>query len=151
MSRQKALFITMPDLVRAAGKALSRSQISCSIDDICTAGKGGKPSTLAEFVCKEFADAAQDQDETVRVAQAFDAIIAAAKHITNTVERHTLEIHSLRDATASCSCGGWSLTSKGTKTKVEIQEEHQRHVQSCVQWTPVEPAADIAQHLAIAV
>jgi hypothetical protein len=140
----------MPDLVRAAGKALSRPQISCSIDDICTGGKPGTPSPLAEFVCAEFAGAAQDQDETVRVAQAFEAIIAAAKHITSTVERHTLEIHGHHDAIARCSCGGWSLTSTGARTMAAVEEEHQRHVQSCVQWTPVEPAADIAQHLAVA-
>ncbi len=128
MPRHKPRFITMPDLVRAADKALTRPQICYSMDELCTAGKIGKPSPLAEFVCKEFAGAAQEQDEVVRVAQAFNAILAAAQHITHTVERHTLEIHSLHDAIASCSCGGWSLTCTGAKTKAEIEEEHQRHV-----------------------
>lgn len=40
---------------------------------------------------------------------------------------HKLVIKSLHDAQAECSCGKWSLSCTGARTKKEIEKEFRTH------------------------
>jgi hypothetical protein len=40
---------------------------------------------------------------------------------------HALEIISLHDAQAGCSCGGWHYSVTGEKTREEIFREWEKH------------------------
>jgi hypothetical protein len=40
---------------------------------------------------------------------------------------HELQIHSLHDARATCTCGRWSLLRTGAMTRDEIEAEYARH------------------------
>ena len=40
---------------------------------------------------------------------------------------HTLKIISLHDAQAACTCGGWSLSATGKRTREGITEEWRKH------------------------
>ena len=42
--------------------------------------------------------------------------------------KHNLVVKSLHDASAFCSCGGWSLARTGAATRAEIEREHGFHV-----------------------
>ena len=56
-----------------------------------------------------------------------------AKHKPTTTSRlsdptaHKLTIHSLNDAQASCSCGGWSFARTGRATRAQIRSEWFMH------------------------
>jgi hypothetical protein len=42
---------------------------------------------------------------------------------------HKLRIHTQSDTAASCSCGGWSYSYTGKRTKAEIEAEHRLHAE----------------------
>lgn len=41
---------------------------------------------------------------------------------------HQLQINSLSDANALCTCGGWSLVHTGAATRKYVEEEFNRHI-----------------------
>lgn len=43
---------------------------------------------------------------------------------------HSLRIHSLADAQASCQCGEWRYVFTGERTKAQIKREYQKHIRS---------------------
>lgn len=43
--------------------------------------------------------------------------------------QHTLKINSLHDGMAECSCGGWHYIGIGEKSREEIQEWHDKHLE----------------------
>ena len=47
--------------------------------------------------------------------------------------KHTLQIKSLHDAQAACSCGRWSYSCTGAKTRAQVKREHREHVLSDLQ------------------
>lgn len=46
------------------------------------------------------------------------------------ITEHTLKIISFHDVQAVCSCGGWSYTFTGAKTRWDIMEEFKKHYNS---------------------
>lgn len=47
--------------------------------------------------------------------------------------KHELEIKSLHDAHAVCSCGRWAFSATGERTREEIEREFARHLEA---WEP---------------
>lgn len=43
---------------------------------------------------------------------------------------HKLKIHSLSDAHATCSCGGWNLSYTGCARREHVESEHALHIQN---------------------
>src|ERR1700690_2466934 len=38
--------------------------------------------------------------------------------------QHILKVNSLHDASAECSCGGWSFVRTGSATRAEVESSH---------------------------
>lgn len=60
-------------------------------------------------------------------------------------EKHTLRIHSLHDASATCSYGDWEFMAAGQRTREHIEHEFRLHLKNVRYYTKV--AAEVSRLL----
>jgi hypothetical protein len=114
-------YILIADILREA-----HGHSNVTKNDAATQERAEGRESMVEDITFEFALALR-RDNPRFDREHFLAVVRGEKSLNSQPAKHILKIHSLSDAHATCSCGGWSLSYTGCARREYIEEQFRRH------------------------